>query len=243
MDNDEFGMVVRKLDEYYVNLIERLKKIDGEIADGLRAIYTYHEKHKLYFQLARYTLGLARYLDFQLDTSKVQNQLQNLARISYQIIQIVANRCGQHEDGACLIANLSYGFESPVLQRMKWPTLPFAHALSFDSPIKPIVISQGAKIYRVIGKGGNEKGHWWLENKPSTKRNWRSDFAVLESWNAGEKCITVSTNEDINVWVGATAPQVVYPSNENCYLPGGEAQLYLDYDDSKFTKPQIYTWP
>lgn len=220
-------------------LIDQIKEYE-DIHSHLKGIFQfYKENQNLFFQYTQLQLGLARFLDFNLNATPFIDQLNLISTLAWKIIQ---NSCGQHEDGACVIESIAYTRVSSNIKHPVWPELPLAHALSFNSPVKPVTLSKDTIIYRIIGKNGHQEGHWWLESKPNSRRQWRSDFAVLTAWNQGTQCVFATVNEELNVWRGETASQAVYPSDTNCYLKGSGIQIWLDPTDRKLGINDMKPW-
>lgn len=237
-------VLVKQLERNMYNLLNAIN--NAYIPELFSQMIKNYKKNQNLFHYAQCHLGLARFLDYQLNVDDISQkkdfllQVNKVAKLSWKILHIYQNICGKHEDGACVVSNLVYARVSSPMNYNTWPELPFAHALSFNSPVKPVVLKERESIYRI--HDGNVKGAWWMRSRPNNKREWRSDYAVLKKWNKGTQCSEFKLTEDINVWEGGTAAQAVWSSDTNCYLQGGGVQIYLDPDDLEDHAIQAVNW-
>lgn len=186
------------------------------------------------FHYAEVQLGLAKALDFLIgvgyqNNSKVSLCVSNIVNLSYQITSIHVKRCSlSHEDGACLTGYMNHARVFSDFTFNKWPKLPLVQAINFSGKILPEILPANTIIYRVFNRviTNSKNGNWWFESKPSTKKSWRSNYAVPSAWNKGTDCIQYTLEDKLLVWKGMAASQAV--PNNNCYLMGGNYQLWID---------------
>jgi hypothetical protein len=65
-----------------------------------------------------------------------------------------------------------------------------------------------------------------MPHLPNSKKDWRSQYAVLKTWNKGTHYVELNTNKTINCWVGLAASQQV--PFEMCILYGGWLQIWIE---------------
>ena len=94
----------------------------------------------------------------------------------------------------------------------------------------------GTKIYRIVDEGSSEitkgnSGCYWAKELPKNKTEWRSNYAVKDSWNDNGYYVEHTIGPDgLKVWEGKTAGQeYLEHKGKNFYLEGGYEQIYLDY--------------
>ncbi|WP_186647096.1 hypothetical protein [Fluviispira vulneris] len=98
---------------------------------------------------------------------------------------------------------------------------------------KPVTLSHGTKLYRLVGALANKFktndycGEWWaLEPPPATEEEWRSGYAVWNHWNGDGGYIEYTVGkEGLNVWLGITGPQSL--ENYEVFLRGGKTQIWV----------------
>lgn len=101
--------------------------------------------------------------------------------------------------------------------------------------IKPVTISPGETLYRVVEPGSNsyDNGVYWMRkaefDQLKSKAEWRRKFAVWASWNSNGEYVTytVPSGKGLNVWEGKAASQE-FKSNNRYKLEGGSPQIALD---------------
>jgi hypothetical protein len=213
---------------------------DSALQNYLRDMDESYKEVGNFYAYAEVQIGLAKALDFLVDSNKMtttlQNQVTKVVTAAYQLLQVFRKACTQnHEDGACLIGLINYVRVHSNFTLKTWPELPVPHALCFSRKIDPCILPKGSTIFRLIGKskGTNKFGNWWLENRPKDRKSWRSDSAVSQQWNDGDQILEVTLDKELNVWRGTSASQAVAQSPTNCYLKGGEFQIWLDPDAIK----------
>jgi hypothetical protein len=103
-----------------------------------------------------------------------------------------------------------------------WPTLPGKQAVNFSN-VEPVTLQPGTKIYRIIESQEGANGSYWARDLPTSKSQWRSDYAVSEQWNKDGQYVEYTVTEPLQVWEGGAAPQLVGTE----YLPGGANQIWL----------------
>lgn len=110
-----------------------------------------------------------------------------------------------------------------------------AQLKSFDGPPTRPTVTEGQKIYRVIGSDGNPSGAYWsTKPPPATEAEWRRGSAVKNDWNSDGGYVEVELTADQadfinkNGFTGKAAPQ---PNSDNSgYLAGGDEQIWLPID-------------
>lgn len=105
-----------------------------------------------------------------------------------------------------------------------WPKIPKKDLKNFKT-IKPIKISAGTKIYRVIGLD-NFKGGYWLKNIPNNELAFRRDFAVRNDWNGNGGYIEVEVKTEILAYEGQAIGQKVVV-DKTYVLTGGATQVWM----------------
>lgn len=98
---------------------------------------------------------------------------------------------------------------------------------------EPVVLSPGTKIYRIVDEKAALAGSYWALALPAGKAEWRSNYAVKDSWNDNGYFTeyTVPEGEGLKVWKGRTAGQeYLQHNNKEFYLEGGDEQLFLTRD-------------
>ncbi len=118
------------------------------------------------------------------------------------------------------------------------------------SDIKPVELPEGTKIYRVVDEGSAEisqgkSGTYWAYSLPESKSQWRSQYAVKDSWNDNGYYVEyeVPKGQTLKVWEGKTAGQE-YRSVDNSefYLEGGNTQLYVEFGTLGKLEPKLTNW-
>jgi hypothetical protein len=118
------------------------------------------------------------------------------------------------------------GLPPQTLSKEAWPDLPAREARSFNSA-EPVTLPPGTKIYRIIDDSANPAGGYWSETLPSSRAQWRGDYAVKTDWNTNGKFVeyTVPDGPGLNVWRGPAAAQPLEGSG--FHLPGGGQQIWM----------------
>jgi hypothetical protein len=248
MDDD---LLHHEHDHSYEAFLKINKELLNELRDTeayrpLNDLYSYFEKQEHnWTNLCRYAeaqLNLSKNLDFLLLATKInlsQGIIQKIVSASVGIVRTYYRKvCGNHEDAACVVGGISY---INRLSQQQDPTED--DAICFSGEIKEETINRSTTIYRIVSDQKFARGRWWLKNKPSNPRDWRSEYAVLKSWNQGGWCVEVTLNQGVKVWVGKAAIQVVPMSPDRCYLMGGGEQLLITDLASISANLKIDPWP
>ena len=99
---------------------------------------------------------------------------------------------------------------------------------TFASSVTPKNLSEGTKIYRVIGDSQNPKGAFWTYELPKTKADLYGETAIRPEWNNGKWYVEYTVGKDgLKVWHGPTASQKVIDYYDDFSLLGGEIQIYI----------------
>ena len=80
-----------------------------------------------------------------------------------------------------------------------------------------------------------------LLKKPTSKKQWRDDYTVLEEWGVKGKYLstyTIKEGDNIGAWVGGAAKQTGEKTGE--IRNGGKTQLFLD---SNLFNPRVEVLP
>lgn len=90
-----------------------------------------------------------------------------------------------------------------------------------------MALKPGTKIYRVIDDSSNPAGGYWSETLPTSRAEWRSDFAIKNDLNTNGKYVeyTVPDGPGLNVWRGEAAAQQL--KGANFHLSGGGQQIWM----------------
>lgn len=203
-------------------------------------------------ELAKILISLDKILDLyslddfdQKDQNKILRLVRKIVASSTNIINpnkfnltIHISYCGNHEDKACEICNPNIGH----YQNLK--NLPPSVAINFINNTLTYrrMLKSNSNIIRVIGKNNSPFGSYWLINKkPNSKKNWRSQYAVLSAWNDGTHYVELKTTEKFDYWIGQAASQAV--PFENCILRGGYLQIWIPPRTMKKLIKNITTTP
>ncbi|WP_295458305.1 DUF6861 domain-containing protein [uncultured Thiodictyon sp.] len=129
-----------------------------------------------------------------------------------------------------------------ALTKEGWPELPEDHAGNFNTA-EPVTLKPGTKIYRIIDHKSNAAGRYWAESLPSSRTQWRSDYAVKQDWNSNGSYVeyTVPEGPGLKVWRGETAGQELKGSG-GYYLPGGAEQIWMEEGTVIPSKPIPTGW-
>ena len=118
------------------------------------------------------------------------------------------------------------------------------------STMEPKELPPGTKIYRIVDEGSSEiskgnSGCYWAKELPKNKTEWRSNYAVKDSWNDNGYYVEHTVGPDgLKVWEGKTAGQeYIEHKGKNFYLEGGDTQLYIDYGKLDNLQPKHTNWP
>lgn len=118
------------------------------------------------------------------------------------------------------------------------------------STIEAKELPPGTKIYRIVDEGSSEmskgnSGCYWTKELPTSKTEWRKNFAVKDSWNDNGYYVEHTVGPDgLKVWEGKTAGQRYRKHNgKRFFLEGGETQLYIDYGIIENLQPKPTNWP
>ena len=66
-----------------------------------------------------------------------------------------------------------------------WPDLNYKNKATYATftAAKPVGLPPGTKLYRLVDEKNPDAGGFWAHSLPENKTEWRSDFAVKDSWN------------------------------------------------------------
>ena len=133
------------------------------------------------------------------------------------------------------------GLSARTWSKEGWPDLPASEARNFSSA-EPITLKPGTKIFRIIDDSSNPAGGYWAENVPSTRAQWRSDYAVKTDWNTNGSYVeyTVPEGLGLKVWQGKAAAQQLHGSSFN--LPGGGQQIWMPTNTVTPSVPKPTGW-
>ena len=122
-----------------------------------------------------------------------------------------------------------------------WGALDAGVPPSFVS-VEPVTLQAGTPLYRVFSAPSDadpypswEVGSWWSPNAPpASEADWRSGYAVEESWNGGQYYVQWTLPAVVYAWSGPASLQYgEYTNGEKApgyYLPGGLTQIYIAPD-------------
>lgn len=250
MNDDMWDETLGVLKEDFLKENETFIKLIGDLDHSEAALlYLDKLKNENIFHYAEVQLGLAKALDFLIGADYQQTNVlahvSNIINLAYQITYIHVKKCSSlHEDGACLTGYMNHARVFSDFTFNKWPKLPLVQAINFSGKIIPEILPANTIIYRVFNSAitNSKKGNWWFENKPTTKKNWRSDYAVPSAWNNGTNYVQYTLDDKLLVWKGIAASQAV--PNNNCYLTGGNYQLWVDIHDlTNIGNATVFTFP
>ena len=117
------------------------------------------------------------------------------------------------------------------------------------SSLEPHTLKPGDTVYRIIDEKAGPAGGYWASELPANKTEWRSQYAVKDSWNDNGyyvKHTVPEGQEEIQVWKGKTAGQQYKEHNgKDFYLEGGNEQIYMTPGtlDKQPLTPQLTNWP
>jgi len=132
-----------------------------------------------------------------------------------------------------------------------WPDIRYGNNYRNFTDLKPTTLPKGTKIYRVIDEGTSEatkqsSGAYWAFNLPSSKAQWRENYAVKDSWNDNGHYIEHILEKDEKVWVGGVAGQKYEEfEGSNFYLKGTETQIFITPGliTGNKIQPKLTNWP
>lgn len=135
-----------------------------------------------------------------------------------------------------------------ALKAQGWPDLNyefqkgrFAKDYKNFADAKPVELPEGTKIYRIIDEKSQSNGAYWAYELPKGKAEWRSNYAVKDSWNDNGYYVEHTVGKDgLKVWEGTTAAQKYEDSN--FVLNGGEKQLFITPGQIETSKPALTGW-
>lgn len=172
----------------------------------------------------------------------VQMSLTELKKLQ---IKIITQKCGSHEDRACVVAQPSS--KHRIFKEEPYPDKNITCPLKINTDgcfvDKPndIMLPRGSRMMRVVGPGNKIDAPWWiLSHLPNSVKKWRQDFAVLCHFNDDNEYVEFTLTEDIPAWIGKAANQKVWWENklgnkvipnQKCILLGGGTQIYLNPND------------
>ncbi len=94
-------------------------------------------------------------------------------------------KCAVTPKGTKAIAKNENGDYIDPLDKTQTPiylrAFPADQKINFVGDPVAVKLKPGTKIYRVTDVGG-EKGGYWTFEKPTSKKQWRDDYAVLDEW-------------------------------------------------------------
>ncbi|WP_051234978.1 hypothetical protein [Marinimicrobium agarilyticum] len=129
-----------------------------------------------------------------------------------------------------------------------WPTLNYNNHETFNTftVAKPVELSKGTKIYRIVDETASDAGGFWAYDLPASKTEWRKEFAVKDSWNDNGYYVEhVVGEEGLKVWEGPAAGQRYKkgPEGNSFYLSGGGTQLFVTPNSIETSSPKLTEWP
>jgi hypothetical protein len=125
-----------------------------------------------------------------------------------------------------------------------WPDLNNANKKTFETFIdaKPVELKPGTKIYRIVDENNIDSGGFWTYDLPKNKTQWRSGYAVKDSWNDNGYYVEHTVGPDgLKAWSGKSAGQRYRDSK--FYLAGGEEQLFITPGSAAASPPKLTNWP
>lgn len=241
--NDKFDTLSRKK----LDLASDIKNF----ADKINLIIQHYFSSPSDVALARILISLDKVIDYySLDvfTKKEQKDVLKLVR---SIVKLSTNilspknkkfrktpRCGRHEDKACTNSKPSIGHFQHIKKLPPYVAINFIN----NTLTHGEMLTSYNNIIRIIGKNNSPFGSYWLINKkPNSKKNWRSQYAVLSAWNDGTYYVELKTTEKFDYWIGQAASQGV--PFEKCILRGGYIQIWIPPKTMKKLKKYITTTP
>lgn len=218
---------------------KEIEAVEEYLIKKLRQDYVEKYKDNI-FMLAKYQLGLSKLLDYYSYDWIIDKKIDKLVteitvialNISYRQVNNnkIKHKCdGLHDDMACEknVLGRRFGLREVTLKR--WPRLPARDANTFLNRPVPDIIVPGQKLYRIIKDGVNSRqGSFWILESDlpiKSKKDWRSDFAVLETWNMDNDIVVLNVKKPMYVWVGVAASQ---QATDECILPGGDFKTKSD---------------
>lgn len=107
---------------------------------------------------------------------------------------------------------------------------------AFSGPLTAVTLKGPKRIYRVLRPKGLDGGKnyksspWWTDSMPANAKEWREDYAVLDSFNKNTYFIAydIPAGKELKAWQGKTAEQ--FDQDTGQYLPGGGVQLFVGLD-------------
>ena len=113
------------------------------------------------------------------------------------------------------------------------------------SDIKPVELKEGDTIYRIIDEQSNPSGSYWATELPKNKAEWRSHYAVKDSWNDNGYYVEHTVGESgLKAWEGTTAGQRYKEHlGKEFYLEGGNQQLFIERGAISNLQPELTHWP
>ncbi len=107
---------------------------------------------------------------------------------------------------------------------------------AFSGPIRAVKLPPKTKIWRVLDETNEfskAEGIWWCYKLPKDGKEWREQYAVLESWSKNGVYVEyVVEKKGLYVWEGKVAGKIQdNPSNtaSGQYLHGGGTQILVDF--------------
>ena len=105
---------------------------------------------------------------------------------------------------------------------------------AFSGTITAVTLKGPKRIYRVLRPKGLDGGKnyksspWWTESMPVNAKEWREEYAVLDSFNKNSYYIAydIPAGQELKAWQGKTAEQFDPVAGQ--YLPGGGTQLFVE---------------
>ncbi len=133
------------------------------------------------------------------------------------------------------------------LVKQGWPDLKYNNNETFDTFVdaKPVELKPGQKIYRIVDENAMNEGGFWSHELPANKSEWRSDYAVKDTWNDNGYYVEHVVGPDgLKAWEGKAAGQAYDAANgEVFYLEGGGNQLFITPFSITTSEPQLTNWP
>ena len=98
----------------------------------------------------------------------------------------------------------------------------------YGKPI-PKILPPGTKVYRIIENEKSAQGSWWLYELPTSKAEWRSEYAVKKAWNKNGYYVKhIVGEEGLPIWEGKAASQTLKEEGIPEWMQqGGGDQLYV----------------
>lgn len=126
-----------------------------------------------------------------------------------------------------------------TLTEKGWPDLPARETPNFRS-VQPVTLPEGTVIGRIISSPDSAGGPYWASHIPDTEEEWRSQYAVLNEFNAdGLMAIYQVPAGGLRCWMGSAARQ----DSGTQKLDGGGTQMFIAPGTLDSSRCGIYPSP